>query len=606
MPINVDCPNGHRLVAQDALRGKRLRCPKCQAIVSIPPIDDPLGVGNLAGNLGGFPAIPASAGFGVSARRARRRPGWLLPAAISAGVAVVVLGIVAGVVIGKRKPAFQEVSQAADANASLHGPAFPDAVSALPDWLIADAPFDVATFFAAPPADDNAAYLYVDALYEFRPEMEVYFPAEIRAQRTPIVRARKDRAEAFSRASTAPQAVVDLAERDALIQDHAVGMEKIIAAQQRQRCAFPWGMSYADRLPLIGAAIHSTQMFRLQAERDLAKGDVASVLRLLEAALRYSRDLRYRSSGDIQATASILDSMFLQFIARPILSSPAVTAADCDRLLATLDQHDAALQAIDPILTGLRGDYVLHRVLLHDIEHREGEFSEARFRTAFGGRHATFAQAVRYAIRGDLTAFGVEATAQVEKESLLEIMEGLKAADYQREREWLDEMYQALAPAAREPYNGLADAAAKLAPPAPPIQPARLLAIAFYGGWRSLIEAGLLQWPDPRAFAQLQGCRALAALRRWRFTQQAPPANLAALFPGVATARLPRDTYGGGPLRMVTFATETALQDPRLPDAKARAGETIFYSVGRDGRDDRGLKHAEYAFDGDVLFYLDP
>ena len=45
-----------------------------------------------------------------------------------------------------------------------------------PDGIGPGAPFDVAAFFAAPPPELNAAPLYLDALFEFGPELAVCFP----------------------------------------------------------------------------------------------------------------------------------------------------------------------------------------------------------------------------------------------------------------------------------------------------------------------------------------------------------------------------------------------------------------------------------------------
>jgi hypothetical protein len=49
------------------------------------------------------------------------------------------------------------------------GPTFvlPGAVSKAPDWLQGSTPFDLTDFFKAPPASENAAPLYLDALCEF-------------------------------------------------------------------------------------------------------------------------------------------------------------------------------------------------------------------------------------------------------------------------------------------------------------------------------------------------------------------------------------------------------------------------------------------------------
>ncbi len=40
MPIELTCPNGHRLVAKDSNAGRKGKCPVCKASVSIPMITE--------------------------------------------------------------------------------------------------------------------------------------------------------------------------------------------------------------------------------------------------------------------------------------------------------------------------------------------------------------------------------------------------------------------------------------------------------------------------------------------------------------------------------------------------------------------------------------
>ncbi len=60
--------------------------------------------------------------------------------------------------------------------ASAPAPHLPGAVTQPPPWLDRNAPFDVAAFFAAPPPEQNAAPLYLDAFFEFDSGMAVCFP----------------------------------------------------------------------------------------------------------------------------------------------------------------------------------------------------------------------------------------------------------------------------------------------------------------------------------------------------------------------------------------------------------------------------------------------
>ncbi len=62
-------------------------------------------------------------------------------------------------------------------------PSLPGAVTHPPDWIGNTAPFDVPAFFAAPPPEENAAPLYLDALFEFGSEVAICFPEGPERQR---------------------------------------------------------------------------------------------------------------------------------------------------------------------------------------------------------------------------------------------------------------------------------------------------------------------------------------------------------------------------------------------------------------------------------------
>jgi hypothetical protein len=71
-----------------------------------------------------------------------------------------------------------------------HYPDFPDGVSQPPQWLRQDAPFDLDRAFVVIPRDLNAAPLYVDAFFEFAPELGYCFPSEEAEMRAPVARLR--------------------------------------------------------------------------------------------------------------------------------------------------------------------------------------------------------------------------------------------------------------------------------------------------------------------------------------------------------------------------------------------------------------------------------
>ncbi len=73
-------------------------------------------------------------------------------------------------------------------------PVLPGAVTSLPSFLLADAPFDIAKHFASPPAEQNAAALYLDALFEFSSDVSVCFTQQEQQLRLPVAKGRLERA----------------------------------------------------------------------------------------------------------------------------------------------------------------------------------------------------------------------------------------------------------------------------------------------------------------------------------------------------------------------------------------------------------------------------
>ena len=72
-------------------------------------------------------------------------------------------------------------------------PGLPGAVTKAPEWAVKNAPFDVVAYFTAP--TDNAAPLYLDALFEFDPEDMKYCLAPRRSRATRTERTRRESSE---------------------------------------------------------------------------------------------------------------------------------------------------------------------------------------------------------------------------------------------------------------------------------------------------------------------------------------------------------------------------------------------------------------------------
>lgn len=112
---------------------------------------------------------------------------------------------------------------------------------------------------------------------------------------------------------------------------------------------------------------------------------------------------------------------------------------------------------------------------------------------------------------------------------------------------------------------------------------------------------------DAHLRTRLAAAPALVALRRWYGTHAEPPPDISVVCREAGLPDVPRDPFGDGPLRMATFATETPIQHRFQKDLKVLAGETVIYSVGPDGVDDKALKDFGYGpgEPGDWLFRLE-
>ena len=148
-------------------------------------------------------------------------------------------------------------------------PSLPDAVTAPPEWVINDAPFDMVRYFAAPP--DNAAPLYLDALFEFSPEdMGPCLSKEGFARHGRIRKARAERTNRIADAVQKDPKAVDPATIDALLAEFAQGFQLLALAQQRKACLFERGAGYTALLPHLQAARQVGRLVALRASRDLA------------------------------------------------------------------------------------------------------------------------------------------------------------------------------------------------------------------------------------------------------------------------------------------------------------------------------------------------
>ena len=268
-----------------------------------------------------------------------------------------------------RKPPTDSVLAAA---AAKRLPSLPGAVSSPPPYLLEDAPFDVRTFFATPPPDQNAAPLYFDALFEFSTEVGECFPETEQQQRSPIVRQRQQRSYELQQRRLQNEDAVSSRELDRALQDYAAGFEKLDLAQQRPACVFESAIGIAALLPHAQAAREVARWSDIKTQRDVEEGRFDEALKNIERLLRLSRDLRRRGSSVSQLVCVAINSSCYQGCVKRVLAAPNLTAEECDRLLEVLVLHER--QAVDPLVEALRSEYVMMRSTLHDVKYRTGEF----------------------------------------------------------------------------------------------------------------------------------------------------------------------------------------------------------------------------------------
>ena len=282
------------------------------------------------------------------------------------GVAIVFLGAI--VVYGQNAP------RRAGSESSY--PRLPGGVTRVPKGLADGAPFDVAKFFEAPPRDQNAAPLYLDALFEFDSAVAICFPeGPDRARRRQAVQARsKQYGELSNRLHNDPKSVA-ISEVDSLIKLYETGFRKLAEAQRRERCVFEPGVGLDALLPHVQSARQIARVASLKVQRAVQRGDFVAATHEVDAVLRLVRDLRPRGFVINQLVADAITQVVCASMIRNILASPALRSEHCDRLLEVLIKHEA--RSIDGYLEGLRASYVTTRVTLRDVVQHQRELAKA-------------------------------------------------------------------------------------------------------------------------------------------------------------------------------------------------------------------------------------
>ncbi|MBN2022990.1 MAG: hypothetical protein JW809_09360 [Pirellulales bacterium] len=589
MPIAVACPGcGRKSQAPDAAAGKRAKCPGCGQILTIPrpaPVAarPSAAMSDLDRLMAADAASVPGAPLGPATKKKKRGSNTRLLVILAggAGAVLIVLLLVAlfwpsgggsspstattGTTSAPTPtddpappasdplPAAPGTPSAASSPAvgGARMPAFPDAMTAPPDWLLKDTPFDVAAYFAAPPPEENAAPLYLDALYEFSPDVAPCFSEDEQTRRTPVVAARAERFGNLFAAWQKDPKSVDPAAVDAVLAALDVGFQKLAKAQERKECVFQTGMGLDVEISPFAPARNVARACQMRVARSLAKGNVDPALSEMEIVFRFSRGLGVRGTTLAQLVRIAIDGTLYQLVIPTVLARPEITMAQCDRLGTMLAQQE---QASDVFLACAQSEYIMARLLLHDLEtHRE--------------------------------PFAPDAPAGEDspKEALEAALEKMSPAMLrQKGVEILGEWYRSMAQAAR---GGLAE---RIEADQRFVKDAK----AKNSAWAPTLvgNLGVVAQVIARNQAFLRGTRCLVALRRWEVEKGGPAGDLEAAARAAGMEGVPEDPFGDGPLRMTTID-----------------GRPVVYSVGLDGDDDGGRVEWNLdpnAPDGDVLFRL--
>jgi hypothetical protein len=458
---------------------------------------------------------------------------------------VLILPVVTGIVcvfFGTVSGASDERGGAPAAAPERKFPSLPGAIRNPPEWVATNAPFDVVRFFEAIPEDENAAPLYLEALYEFVPvDMHNCIAPEVRRAREEFL---TERAVQTGKLQVAKQEDIDPVERAQIVSEYAESFDKLAHAQQRPRCVFETGIGITTLLPHAQSSRQVIRLLDWRVEAHVAEGRIDAALDDIVMGLRLSRDLRPRGFMISQLVSMALDAVVTASLIPKVLASPDLEVAHCERLLDLLTRH--ANSDLDPFAEGLRMEYVMTRDLLHQIELKQDPIVLAEL----AGQAKAAADA-------------------------------MGAEDFTVEIALLNGYFK--------PWIGPGDL---LTRGAFQMQPAQQAALEKMKIGRDVLT-GMPQFVEScrRHRTRLGATRCLIALRQWQLkSKNANPPDLHVLCKELDIGPVPVDEYSktGEPLRWALIT-----------------GEFVIYSVGADGKDDGGRIDWQFGQElGDWIFRL--
>ena len=250
-------------------------------------------------------------------------------------------------------------------------PLNPYAMVNWPKPVLENAAFDILKFVEPPPANENAAPFYLDALFEFSPELEPCFVGA--PNLSDRLKAIKERVK-LDRVFAKPYSTENAAEWKSTLKLYDEGFSKMAIAQRRPKCMFQHDFSFVP-WPVARAAYPFGIVAKNLSIVKLREGDFAAPIQTVDIMLRLSRDVR--NSKRSRFIDAGLEEMAESTI-REMFSTPGMKIEYCDQLLSSLDRHFRELG--DDTLSMLQGDYVFQRLFVYELMTHTGFFSGERMR----------------------------------------------------------------------------------------------------------------------------------------------------------------------------------------------------------------------------------
>ena len=461
-------------------------------------------------------------------------------------------------------------------------PSFPDAMTKRPSWLV-NAPFDVDKYLESPPDEQNAAPLYLDALFEFSSDMAVCFhPAGEKPQgevkrRSEAADKRYEEYFKFEQPHEENPKPVDNDAVDAWLAKYEPGFAKLAAAQKRPECVFETGMRVDPLLPQLQAVRQVARVLKWRARRDLARQNLDRPIQDVEILLRLTRDYQRQSGTLGQLVSMAVERTCYEDVVTPILQAEKIQKEHCDRLLKSLDRQEVATQ--QRFAEAVKGEYLWTRIAMNDLQFCTGEYNEKSMKAA-GVSKSTYSPID--AFEGFFLigkAFGFK-TLLNEKygndPSNLPADHPFVAGwaidgklmtdkDYAKEIDATNQFYASLLKLAdRTSRKRLAVIQKRKI-----LDPLRATKVALF--FEPLIEstASILLQNE----TELQATKCLITLRRWQIDHDGLPRDLKTIIKAAGMKRVPIDPYSDQPMKMTILD-----------------GQPVIYSVGPDGKDDQARK----------------